>query len=56
MNWLRPFLVADMFAIMALLVLVAAVVVVIAMYWGDSLRLGNMFDWKRKRNPKPPKP
>ena len=56
MNWFKPFLVADILAIVALLVSVAAAVEVIAMHWGESLRLGNVFDWKRKRPPKPPKP
>ena len=56
MNWLKPFLVADMFAIVVFFVSVAAAVVIIAMYWGEELSLGNFFKWKCKQRPKSAKP
>ena len=30
-------------------ILVVAALVVLAMYWGETLRLGSIFDWKRRR-------
>ena len=39
---------------LTLVALVVACLIVLAMHWGEALRMGTLFDWKRRRAPAAP--